>query len=303
MRMKRLLPIAAIAAAILVAVPVASVLGDTLGSSPADETASAVLGNGFTYQGRLTESGAPANGTYDLRFILYDAETGGAQVGTEVEQKDDVTVTNGIFNVVLTFSATAFNGDARWLEIAVRAGSGTGTAGFTVLSPRQPVSPAPYALFAKAAKAVTLPFAATAADAGAILDISNTGAGTAAKFTAGTGLAALEVSGAVKVSGTNPAALVVTPVLSGLTQNVCATGTAAGTGLIIRNALTDGDANAILLVTPQSTAATPALPSAPFVLKYAPDASICSGAGSNWVILAADTLAVTDKFNVLVIKQ
>lgn len=35
----------------------------------------------FTYQGRLDEAGTPANGLYDLRFAVYDAETGGSAVG------------------------------------------------------------------------------------------------------------------------------------------------------------------------------------------------------------------------------
>jgi hypothetical protein len=35
----------------------------------------------FTYQGRLTDAGNPANGNYDLRFQLYDAPTGGNVIG------------------------------------------------------------------------------------------------------------------------------------------------------------------------------------------------------------------------------
>jgi hypothetical protein len=31
-----------------------------------------LLSTAFTYQGQLTDGGGPANGTYDLRFILYD---------------------------------------------------------------------------------------------------------------------------------------------------------------------------------------------------------------------------------------
>ena len=38
--------------------------------APADTTA-------FTWQGRLTDSGQPANGLYDLTFVLYDAASGG----------------------------------------------------------------------------------------------------------------------------------------------------------------------------------------------------------------------------------
>jgi hypothetical protein len=33
----------------------------------------------FTYQGRLTDGGAPANGTYELEFKLFDAASGGTQ--------------------------------------------------------------------------------------------------------------------------------------------------------------------------------------------------------------------------------
>jgi len=42
----------------------------------------APLGTAFTYQGRLTESGSTATGTYDLQFNLLDAATGGNPVGT-----------------------------------------------------------------------------------------------------------------------------------------------------------------------------------------------------------------------------
>ena len=38
-------------------------------------------GTAFTYQGRLNDGGAPANGSYDLQFILYNAGVGGSQQG------------------------------------------------------------------------------------------------------------------------------------------------------------------------------------------------------------------------------
>src|SRR5262249_37577172 len=63
---------------------------------PAQIGPQAAIGAGFTYQGRLTDGGNPANGVYDLQFILYDAATGGAQVGPIVTS-DDVTVTSGLF--------------------------------------------------------------------------------------------------------------------------------------------------------------------------------------------------------------
>ena len=33
----------------------------------------------FTYQGRLTDGGAPANNNYDLQFTLWDAAVAGTQ--------------------------------------------------------------------------------------------------------------------------------------------------------------------------------------------------------------------------------
>ena len=35
-------------------------------------------GTAFTYQGRLTDNGAPATGIYDLRFAIYDLDSGGS---------------------------------------------------------------------------------------------------------------------------------------------------------------------------------------------------------------------------------
>jgi hypothetical protein len=51
-------------------------------------------------------------------------------------------VTNGLFQAMLDFGAGAFNGANRWLEIAVRS---NGVGNFVVLSPRQEVTPTPYA--------------------------------------------------------------------------------------------------------------------------------------------------------------
>jgi hypothetical protein len=103
----------------------------------------AALGTAFTYQGRLNDGGDLANGTYDFEFKLYDAASGGSQVGSTVT-KNDVTVTDGLFTVELDFGSGAFNGDARWLEIGVRPGSSTGA--YTTLTPRQSLTPTPYAL-------------------------------------------------------------------------------------------------------------------------------------------------------------
>jgi len=101
-------------------------------------------GTAFTYQGQLLNAGQPATGSFDLRAVLYDAEIGGAQVGPIVTNAD-VIVVNGAFTTMFDFGANAFPGAARWLELAVRL-SADGT--FTLLSPRQALTPTPYALYA-----------------------------------------------------------------------------------------------------------------------------------------------------------
>src|SRR6266536_5380418 len=95
----------------------------------------------FTYQGKLNDGGNPANGNYDLQFKLYDALTGGTQIG--VRTRPDVPVTGGVFTVQLDFAVGAFGGPDRFLEIGVRP-AGSPNA-FTTLSPRQPITSSPYA--------------------------------------------------------------------------------------------------------------------------------------------------------------
>jgi hypothetical protein len=111
--------------------------------SLAGSSGAAAVGTSFTYQGRLNDQGVLANGTYDLSFRLCDAVEAGAQWGATVTNLA-VVVSNGIFVVVLDFGADAFDGNNRWLEVAVRKG----TNDFTVLSPRQLMTPVPYAMMA-----------------------------------------------------------------------------------------------------------------------------------------------------------
>jgi len=102
----------------------------------------APFGTDVTYQGRLTENGAPANSVNDFTFTLYDTATGGATVGLS-NVVNDLAVTNGFFNVTLDFPG-AFDGNARWLQIAVRPGASAGA--YTNLVPRQPILATPYAI-------------------------------------------------------------------------------------------------------------------------------------------------------------
>ncbi|MFO1487542.1 MAG: glycosyl hydrolase family 28-related protein [Verrucomicrobiota bacterium] len=100
-------------------------------------------GAAFTYQGKLDESGGPANGYYDLVFSLWTAPSGAAQVGG-VLSNSAVAVSNGLFVVTLDFGAN-FPGSDRWLEVTVRK---TGSPTAVVLAPRQKITPAPYAITA-----------------------------------------------------------------------------------------------------------------------------------------------------------
>ena len=126
----------------------------------------ASLTTAVTYQGRLNDGANPANGNYDLKFTVYDALTGGSIVGGPLT--NTVSVSNGLFVAVVDFGNGVFTGTDRWLAIGVRA---TGGGPFSALSPRQPLTPAPHALYA--------PMAGTAASASAVTAGAITGAGIA----------------------------------------------------------------------------------------------------------------------------
>jgi hypothetical protein len=96
----------------------------------------------FTYQGRLTDGSLPANGAYDFQFKLFDALTGGNQVGATLSPTN-VAVSAGVFTAPLDFGAGAFPGANRFLETSVRP---AGNGAFTTLTPRQPVTSTPYAI-------------------------------------------------------------------------------------------------------------------------------------------------------------
>jgi len=112
--------------------------------------------NTFTYQGKLTDGGNPANGTYLMQFSLFDASSGGTQIGPTLTFDGSlgppaVQVTNGIFSVPLDFGVPTppfdntprFDGSPRWLQIAARK---IGDVTYTPLSPRQPITSEPYAI-------------------------------------------------------------------------------------------------------------------------------------------------------------
>ena len=95
----------------------------------------------FTFQGSLEDAGLPANGSYDLQFVLKNATGTALSVPTTLE---DVAVIGGVFTVTLDFGEAAFSGGDRRLGMAVRPGTSGGA--FVPLSPDLPVNATPYSL-------------------------------------------------------------------------------------------------------------------------------------------------------------
>ncbi|MDB6028801.1 MAG: hypothetical protein JWM68_5024 [Verrucomicrobiales bacterium] len=113
----------------------------------------------FTYQGKLSVNNAAANGTYDLKFQVFDNAAAGSQVGTDQIQTGMV-ISNGLFTTTLDFGSGVFPGADRWLQISAQ----TNGAGYTTLTPRQKVGAAPYSL--QSAHATTADSATSATTAG-----------------------------------------------------------------------------------------------------------------------------------------
>ena len=69
------------------------------------------LGTAFTYQGRLNDGVSPANGSYDLRFALYDNSAGPGLVAGPITNAM-IRVTNGLFTASIDFGQNVFVGEA-----------------------------------------------------------------------------------------------------------------------------------------------------------------------------------------------
>src|SRR5947207_3966130 len=104
----------------------------------------------FTYQGRLTDGGVPANGNYDFQIGLYNSDVGGAEIGT-TNSFTNIPVTAGIFTIELDFGPAAFPGANRWLDITART---AGVGAYNPLQPRQPITSIPYAVRSLVASSV-----------------------------------------------------------------------------------------------------------------------------------------------------
>ena len=101
-------------------------------------------GTAFTYQGWLNASGSPANGSYDLRFALYDSSDQPGKLLAGPVTNSAVMVSNGLFSTLVDLG-NAYAGTSNWLELAV---SPSGANAFAALAPREQLTPMPHALFA-----------------------------------------------------------------------------------------------------------------------------------------------------------
>jgi hypothetical protein len=121
----------------------------------------------ISYQGRLTDaSGNPVtDGSYSVRFRIYDAASGGSTLWDNGSVS--VTVTNGVFSYTLgqatALPATLFdNSTVRWLGIAVGAG--------TEITPRTQLVAVPYAFHAKSADTALYALAGAGGSSGGWVD-------------------------------------------------------------------------------------------------------------------------------------
>lgn len=94
----------------------------------------------LSYQGQLKQSGTPFDGLVDLEFRLFDALSGGTQVGL-TRTFSDVPVEEGLFQVPLDFTVFDFRNHPSGLFVEMRVDG-------TLISPRQRMTAAPYAAFA-----------------------------------------------------------------------------------------------------------------------------------------------------------
>ncbi len=111
----------------------------------------------LNHQGMLTDAdGIPLNGSYTMRFRLFDSENGGIQLWNAPDgETQSIEITDGVFNVrigtLYPLGSSIFASDNVWLEIAVYNDD---SAAWETLSPRQRAITSAYAFRAGNADAL-----------------------------------------------------------------------------------------------------------------------------------------------------
>lgn len=107
-------------------------------------------GTRFTYQGKLESGGSPVNGLHDMTFSLWSSDTGTSTTNnlSGPISVPNVQVTNGLFTAeILVPPLPSYTGSRLWLQIA----AGPAGSAQTTLSPRQQLTPTPFAVRARIA--------------------------------------------------------------------------------------------------------------------------------------------------------
>lgn len=103
----------------------------------------------LTYQGQLKQNDRPVTDTCDFEFNLWNdpiaSDPANLIAGPAIfSDADAIVVKNGLFTATLDFGLNLFGDEDRWLGILVRCPAGS--VEWTTLSPRQRITPAPFAL-------------------------------------------------------------------------------------------------------------------------------------------------------------
>ena len=143
----------------------------------------------FTYQGRLYDNGAPADGEYDLMFYLLDhpdPNNTEAKAVTWEEIYHEHPVSDGYFTVDLNFAAELpftnddlFDGSDRWLWIWIRPGELEDPNNYTPIYPLTKLNAVP---FAHLAHRLQTPAVLRSDTNEPLLTIANEGAGPEINF-------------------------------------------------------------------------------------------------------------------------
>ncbi len=95
----------------------------------------ATIGDAITYQGYLTDKNdMPLNGTFTMRFQIYNAQAGGVLLWDS--GNTNIAVNGGLFETRLGIATDIFNGEELWLAQTING---------ELLTPRQEILPAPMA--------------------------------------------------------------------------------------------------------------------------------------------------------------
>jgi hypothetical protein len=172
------------------------------GPGPGEVTGVDAVPAKISYQGMLTESGSPVNGSRNMDFKLFTTgDCSGAALATIT--KNNVAVQDGLFHVVLDINPAHFNGQAHRLRVEI---------GATALGCEE-VLPAPYALFSASTGSLhARPVSAAAPATNQVLKWNGTAWAPAADanttYTAGTGLILTDTQFSVNFAGSGSAATV-----------------------------------------------------------------------------------------------